>query len=190
MIGLVMAGGKGSRMDKPGEKLLLYHKKPLVLHVVDALVNSNCFSRIVAATSSNSPNTEKLLLENQIQTLHTKGADYVEDLTFALSNFEEPVFVVSGDLPLLDHTIIQDMVSKHQKTSSWQSFVVSKKFLEQQNLNLEYSVLVNDTECYYTGISIVNPKSGTTNETHTILDDKRITVNLNTRKDYDLLKNS
>lgn len=190
MIGLVMAGGRGTRMDTPGEKLLLYHKKPLVLHVVDALVISNCFSRVVAATSPNSPNTEKLLLENQIQTLHTKGAGYVEDLTFALSNFEEPVFVVSGDLPLLDHTIIQDMVSKHQKTSSWQSFVVSKKFLEQQNLNLEYSVLVDGLECYYTGISIVNPKSGTTNETHTILDDKRIAVNLNTTKDYDLFKNS
>lgn len=190
MIGLVMAGGRGTRMDMPGEKLLLYHKKPLVLHVVDALVRSNCFSRVVAATSPNSPNTEKLLLKNQIQILHTKGAGYVEDLIFALSNFTEPVFVVSGDLPLLDHTIICDMVSKHQKTSSWQSFVVSKKFLEQQNLTLEYSILVNCTECYYTGISIVNPKSGTTNETHTILDDKRIALNLNTTKDYDLLKNS
>lgn len=190
MIGLVMAGGKGTRMDTPGEKLLLYHEKPLVLHVIDALIRSNCFSRVVAATSPNSPNTEKLLLENQIQTLCTKGADYVEDLTFALSNFAEPVFVVSGDLPLLDHTIIQDMVSKHQKSSSWQSFVVSKKFLEQQNLNLEYSVLVNGVTCYYTGISIVSSKPDTTNETHTILDDKRIAVNLNTRKDYDLFKNS
>ena len=190
MIGLVMAGGRGTRMDAPGEKLLLYHKKPLVLHVVDALVSSNCFSRVVAATSPNSPNTEKLLMENQIQTLHTKGAGYVEDLKSALSNFEEPVFVVSGDLPLLDHTIIQNIVSKHQKASSWQSFVVSKKFLEQQNLTLEYSVLVDGTECYYTGISIVNPKSNTINETNTILDDKRIAVNLNTSKDYDLLKNS
>ena len=189
MIGLVMAGGRGTRMDMPGEKLLLYHKKPLVLHVVDALVRSNCFSRVVAATSPNSPNTEKLLLENQIQTISTKGAGYVEDLTFALSNFTESVFVVSGDLPLLDHIIICDMVSKHQRTSSWQSFVVSKKFLEQENLTLEYSVLVNGTECYYTGVSIATPKS-TINEIHTILDDKRIALNLNTTKDYDLLKNS
>jgi adenosylcobinamide-phosphate guanylyltransferase len=154
------------------------------------MVKSQCFSKVVAATSPNSPNTEKLLLENQIQTLHTKGAGYVEDLKFALSNFTEPVFVVSGDLPLLDHIMIQYMISKYQKDSSWQSFVVSKKFLDGQNLNLEYSAVVGDVECYYTGISIVNPKSDMTNETNTILDDKRIAVNLNTRKDYELLENS
>ena len=41
MIGLVMAGGKGTRMNSEKEKLLLEYKKPLVLHVIDALKNSN-----------------------------------------------------------------------------------------------------------------------------------------------------
>ena len=35
MIGLVMAGGKGTRMDIPEEKLLLEYKKPLIFHVID-----------------------------------------------------------------------------------------------------------------------------------------------------------
>jgi len=48
MIGLVMAGGKGTRMQSDKEKLLLKYKKPLVLHVVDALKNSNCFEKIIA----------------------------------------------------------------------------------------------------------------------------------------------
>ncbi|MEK6956471.1 MAG: 5-deoxyadenosylcobinamide phosphate nucleotidyltransferase, partial [Thermoproteota archaeon] len=34
MIGLVMAGGKGCRMNLLEEKLLLKYKKPVVLHVV------------------------------------------------------------------------------------------------------------------------------------------------------------
>ena len=37
MIGLVMAGGKGTRMQSDKEKLLLEYKKPLVLHVVDGV---------------------------------------------------------------------------------------------------------------------------------------------------------
>jgi len=65
MIGIIMAGGKGSRMNLSGEKLLLKYKKPLILHVVDALITSNCFSKIFAITSSNSPKTKKLLEENK-----------------------------------------------------------------------------------------------------------------------------
>jgi len=37
MIGLVMAGGKGTRMNLDNEKLLLKYKKPIILHVIDSL---------------------------------------------------------------------------------------------------------------------------------------------------------
>jgi len=187
MIGLVMAGGKGTRMSIPGEKLLLQYKKPVILHVIDALKNSKCFTKIIAVTSPNSPNTEKLVSEHT-GIVPTKGQDYVYDLNFALSKFDEPVFVTSGDLPLLDHNVIQDLVSKYQN-KDWQSFVVTKKFLDQNNLSLEYSTDVNGVQCYYTGISIVNPR-GSKRETCTIFDDKRIAVNLNTKSDYDLFQNS
>ena len=61
MIGLVMAGGKGTRMNLDTEKLLLKYKKPVILHVVDSIKNSNCFSKILAITSPNSPKTKKFL---------------------------------------------------------------------------------------------------------------------------------
>jgi adenosylcobinamide-phosphate guanylyltransferase len=187
MIGLVMAGGKGTRMAIQGEKLLLEYKKPVILHVIDALKDSKCFTKIIAATSPNSPNTERLVSEHA-DIIHTKGEDYVSDLNFALSQFDEPVFVTSGDLPLLDHSIVQDLVLKYQN-KDWQSFVVTKKFLDQNNLSLEYSTDIDGIQCYYTGISIVNPR-GTKRETCTVFDDKRIAVNLNTKSDYDLFQNS
>ena len=56
-----MAGGKGSRMSLPKEKLLLEYKKPTILHVIDALKESKCFKKIIAITSSNSPETKKFL---------------------------------------------------------------------------------------------------------------------------------
>ena len=46
MIGLIMAGGKGTRMNSDNEKLLLKYKKPVILHVVDSLNDSKCFSNI------------------------------------------------------------------------------------------------------------------------------------------------
>jgi adenosylcobinamide-phosphate guanylyltransferase len=188
MIALVMAGGKGTRMKMSGEKLLLHHKKPIILHVIEALEQSKCFSKILAATSPNSPNTEKLVSEH-VGIIKTKGEGYVSDLNYALSGLDEPVFVVSGDLPLLDYITIQGLVSKYEKNAQWQSFVVTKKFLDQNNLNLEFSTITNGEKCYYTGISIVNPKSSN-QETCTIYNDAKIAVNLNTKEDYSKIPNT
>ena len=79
MIGLIMAGGKGTRMQSSQEKLLLEYKKPLVLHVIDALKNSNCFEKIIAVTSPNSPKTHKILAEYDVEVLETSGENFVTD---------------------------------------------------------------------------------------------------------------
>ncbi len=191
MIGLVMAGGKGTRMDMPGEKLLLEYKKPVVLHVVDALNESRCFSKVLAATSDNAPRTGELLLYNDVEIIKTKGEGYVPDLKLALSSVDEPTFVVSGDMPLLDGKLVQELVARHKKDAAWQSFVMTKKFLDLIDVKLEFAASVNGKECYYTGISIVDPKkisNENTEETLSIFDDKRIAVNLNTKEDYDSLE--
>lgn len=192
MIGLVMAGGKGTRMGLPEEKLLLKYKKPVILHVIDALGESGCFSKIIAATSDNSPKTNELLSQIEIQTIKTSGNDYVSDLNFALSKLDEPTLIVSGDLPLLDAQIIKQIVSAHIKDTVWQSFLVTKKLLNSLSLKADFSISFEGEECYYTGISIVNPKRISTQvtETYTILDDKRIALNLNTKYEYELLKNT
>jgi len=121
MIGLVMAGGKGTRMDISNEKLLLEYKKPVIFHVIDALKNSHCFSKVIVATSPNSPDTKQALEQRGIETLATPGNGYVSDLNFLLQKMDEFVFVISGDLPLLDEKIdiavhaLKDMPSDETK---------------------------------------------------------------------------
>jgi len=192
-----MAGGKGTRMDISNEKLLLEYKKPIIFHVIDSLKNSHCFSKVVVATSPNSPDTKQALEQRGIETLTTSGSGYTNDLNFLLQSMDGFVFVVSGDLPLLDEKIIQDITEKFNSESVWTSFLSSKEFLN--SLGLESSLLVNsdNIECTYTGISIINVnKLGLgigkkpVKEYHIVLDDKRIAFNLNTRKDYELLNSS
>ena len=194
MIGLVMAGGKGSRMEFPApEKLLLEYEKPIIFHVIDSLNDSHCFSKVFAATSSNSPDTKYELEQIGIETLDTSGDGYVNDLNFLLQKMDGFVFVVSGDLPLLDKEIIQKLV-KFNTESIWTSFLVSKKFLN--SLGLESNLLINsgDIDCVHTGISIINADKiqnlDPVKENYIILDDKRIAFNLNTKKDYELLNSS
>jgi len=191
MIGLVMAGGKGIRMNLDNEKLLLKYKKPVILHVVDSLKNSNCFSKILAITSSNSPKTKKLLQENNVKTFDTPGIGYVEDLNFALKTINDVVLVSSGDLPLLDKEIIQKIVTHYNSQNIWTSILVTNKFLTTLGIKSDYSVNFDNQTCHYTGISLINSEKITSlenlEENFVIINDKRIAFNLNTKQDYDLL---
>jgi len=191
MIALVMAGGKGTRMQLNDEKLLLHYKKPIILHVIDSLKNSNCFSKILAVTSCNSPKTKKLLEENSIEIFDTPGIGYVEDLNLVLQTFHDEFLVVSGDLPLLDKEIIQKITNFYDPQKNWTSILVTNKYLISLGLESDYSVNFADQICHYTGISLVNAEKITSLknlvENYIVLDDKRIAFNLNSKQDYDLL---
>ena len=191
MIGLIMAGGKGTRMNSDNEKLLLKYKKPVILHVVDSLNDSQCFSNILALTSSNSPNTKKLLQENNIEVFDTSGIGYVEDLTLVLQSRSDSMLVTSGDLPLLDEEIIQKIVKNYNPEKTWTSILVTNKFLTTLGLESDYSIHYNNQKCNYTGISLINANkinsSKNLDENYIIIDDKRIAFNLNTKQDYELL---
>ena len=191
MIGLVMAGGKGIRMNLDNEKLLLKYKKPVILHVIDSLKNSNCFSKIISITSSNSPKTKKLLEENNVETFDTPGIGYVEDLNLVLKTINDVVLVSSGDLPLLDKEIIQKIVTYYNSQNIWTSILVTNKFLSSLGIESDYSINFDNQTCHYTGISLINSEKITSldnlEENFIIIDDKRIAFNLNTKQDYDLL---
>ena len=194
MIGVVMAGGRGTRMHLSGEKLLLQYKKPVILHVIDALKNSHCFSQVIVATSPNSPDTKHVLEQRGIETLATSGNGYANDLNFLLQQLDGFVFVTSGDLPLLDEKIIQVMTEKFNSENIWTSFLISKKFLNSLGLESNLLISSDDIDCVHTGISIINADKiqnlDQVKEDYIILDDKRIAFNLNTNEDFELLNSS
>ena len=191
MIGIVMAGGKGTRMNLNSEKLLLKHKKYVILDVIDSLTNLNYLSKILAITSSNSPKTKKLLQEKNIETFDTLGIGYVEDLNSILKIIDDDVLVVSGDLPLLDTEIIEKIVNYYDSQKTWTSILVTNKFLTSIGVDSKLSITFSNQLCHYTGISLINSKKINSleniNENYIIIDDKRIGFNLNTKEDYDLL---
>ncbi len=186
-----MCGGKGTRMKSSEEKLLLLYKKPLIEHVLNALQNSKIFSKIVCVTSSNAPKTREFVSSLGIDILETKGNGYVTDLGESLSKFHELIFVTSGDMPLLDSEIIKKIADLVNEENMWTSILIRKTFLLSLGLEAEFSVNYNGEECAYTGISIVDPRRiknmETVKESYIVLDDRRIAINLNTKKDYDLI---
>jgi len=191
MIGLIMAGGKGTRMNSDEEKLLLNFKKPIILHVIDALKNSDCFEKIIIATSKNSPKTQKIIAENNLLTIQTLGKGFVMDLNTILKQLDDFVFVTSGDLPLLDGEMVKKIIDNVNHEKIWTSIVSQKSFQESLNINPEYFVSFNHNEYVYTGISIINASKinnlDNVEENYLIIDDKRVCLNINTKKDFELL---
>jgi len=194
MIGLVMAGGKGSRMNISDEKLLLKHIHPTILHVVFALQNSECFSKIIAATSPHSPKTKEMLQNAGIDIFETPGEGFVVDLNSFLQTVNEEVFIVPGDLPLFDEDIVSTIVKEKYSDSLWTSYLVTKDFLITLGLKSEFTTTFQNKECCFTGISLVNAKEinnlDSVEEIFHILNDKRIAFNMNTIEDYRLLDTS
>ena len=191
MIGLIMAGGKGTRMQSNEEKLLLEYKKPLVLHVIDALKDSNCFEKIIAATSSNSPQTQKIIAENNVTIFETLGENFVTDLNYILKKLDDYVFVTSGDLPLLDENIVKHIVDTVNSEKTWTSIITTKSFQSSLNLIPECIVSFNEEDYVHTGISIVNASKiknmNSIKENYLIINDKRVCLNVNTKTDFKLL---
>jgi len=191
MIGLVMAGGKGTRMQSNEEKLLLEYKKPLVLHVIDALQKSNCFEKIIAATSPNAPQTQKILSDNNVKIFETLGENFVIDLNNILKELDGCVFVISGDLPLLDETIVKQIVNATNSEKTWVSVLTTKSFQSSLNLDTECLVSLNGEDHVHTGISIVNASKiknlDLVKENYLIINDKRVCFNVNTKSDFESL---
>jgi len=191
MIGLIMAGGKGTRMQSNQEKLLLEYKKPLVLHVIDALKNSNCFEKIIAVTSPNSPQTRKILTENDIEIIETSGENFVTDLNYVLKKLDDYIFVTSGDLPLLDGNIVKQIVDTTNPEKIWTSIITTKAFQSSLNLEPECIISFNEKDHVHTSISIVNASEiknfDSVEEDYLIINDKRVCLNINTKTDFELL---
>ena len=191
MIGIAMAGGRGSRMKLPQEKLLLGHKKPVVLHVLDAMIHSGCFSGVFAATSPNSPQTRRLVAENGYDAIGTPGNGYAEDLSSVLQSVDGPVFVASADMPLLDGEIVRQIAGYYDPGVPWTSVLVTREFLRSLGLSAGPATVHDGRRCAYTGISLVDSSKiggpGSVPERFLVIDDRRVAFNLNTRRDYELL---
>jgi adenosylcobinamide-phosphate guanylyltransferase len=120
---LLMAGGKGNRMEGDTEKPLIeLFGNPMIQHVLDALSSSNRISDIIVATSPNTPKTEEYVRNMGFKIFQTPGNGYIEDLQYFISeNFSDEknhvILTITSDMPLITNETIDLVVKKYIECS-------------------------------------------------------------------------
>lgn len=185
MIGLMMAGGRGSRMRPFPEKLTLGGHIPVALRVAGALGSCPAISRTVAAVSPRAPRA-RAMLAGRVDTLETPGAGYSADLAYALERLEGPVLVVPADLPLLDADIIGRISGMYER-GSWTTLLVSEGYAARLGLSPGVTIRLGNAPYRYTGVSAVDAGRPDSPPRYVTMDDYRLAANMNTVRDWTLL---
>jgi GTP:adenosylcobinamide-phosphate guanylyltransferase len=196
MAAAIMCGGKGSRLqgfaniEKP---LLKLNGITMVELVLDALLQSKEFYKIVAVTSQNTPITSSYIATNlsqKVDVIKTSGMTYPCDISVVLNIFRPyTVFVVGCDLPLLRSRDVKKIVSQHRPEHACTSVVSDKRFVTSLGINPSIIIRINSREYCHTGVSIFDSSKicGTdrVDEHYVVINQKGVAVNVNTRSDLE-----
>lgn len=187
MRGLVMAGGRGSRMGGSEKLLALHEGLESVLRVAGALEESGRIGRVAAAVSPHAPRARALLESRGVPTVDTPGAGYPRDMAEALAALGTPSMVVPGDMPLMDAGAVRQILDTRDPSAPWTSVVCDAAFV--RGLGLEPGPAAPGGACY-SGISVVSapvPRGKAAAESLLVYNDARAAFNLNRPGDLGLL---
>ena len=110
---LIMAGGKGERLDLPDEKPLVnILGKPMVQYVIDALQKSKKVNKIVTVTTKNTRKTRTSVKRLSIKVVEAPGESYISDIHYATKKLKlkNALLTVSADLPCITSEIIDKIL--------------------------------------------------------------------------------
>ena len=160
IIALVMAGGKGLRLESNIEKPLFpINDKPLITYVLENIKQSKLIEKVVVAVSPNDPNTKKFLIDDlnfshfdntfyegddDNYCLDTLGKGYVEDLSNILEIFEakskEDILIfINADLPLVNGEILDEILTHYlSQDKPALSTLVPVEIFEKYGVNYSY----------------------------------------------------
>lgn len=201
MHALIMCGGKGERIkDFCSDKTMLeFNDKPLIEHIILSLKKSEQFDKIYAAVSRNSIATINFLKKHAyfnsgyLEFIKTTGIDYSTDLVSALEKLKPAtIFVIPADTPLITPDVISKIISNWHGDKPSISIVMDKAIVLKLGLLPTILIKLQDKECYHSGVSIFDSSkihAGKIIKEHYItLNDEKLAFNINTKKDYFLLK--
>ncbi|MDO5860860.1 NTP transferase domain-containing protein [Methanobrevibacter sp.] len=182
---ILMAGGRGTRLEVPCEKpLFKLCNKPLIKYVIDNLNSSKLVDKIVIAVSPNTPETTEYLksLKGDFEIFDTSGKDYLTDLSFILDYFEKQssediLLFINADLPFISTETIDCVLKYYFKSGKDAlSTLVPVEIFKELGLNYSYEFNGNVPS----GLNVLRSVNIVQDEDQLIIPKKELALNINT----------
>ena len=185
---ILMAGGKGTRLETPCEKpLFRLHDKPLIKYVLDNLKESKLIDKIVIAVSPHSCETTKYLksLNDDFEILDTSGKDYLVDLSYILDYFEQRskediLLFINADLPFISAETV-DIVLEYYLKSDKDALSVLAPVEIFNDLGLDYSYEFDGN--VPSGLNVLKSMNIIQDENQIVIPKVELALNINTLLD-------
>ena len=183
---LVMAGGRGTRMHLDEEKpLVKVNDKPMIEHVLNALIDSKHIDRILVAITPYTPRTKMFLEDFPVTVIETKAKGYIGDLSDILKNRDyleedEPVMTIVADLPFVTSKHIDEVLEEYYRRNKPAMCVsVSEELFKEYDIipTLVYNGLVPS------GVNMLIANSHEQDQSIYVTDNVELAFNINTLHD-------
>jgi spore coat polysaccharide biosynthesis protein SpsF len=120
IIGIIQARINSKRL--PGKVLLNINEKPMLWHIYQRMKNSKTLDEVVISTGDSKENKKiiKFSEDNNIPFFSGNENDLIDRLYKTAINFKADAIVrVTGDCPLIDSDIIDELVMNYKKNESF-----------------------------------------------------------------------
>lgn len=187
---LVMAGGKGRRIDTAEEKpLLKVGGKPMIGHVLNTLKGVKKVDEIIVAVSEHTPKTATFAKRFSVKVLRTPGKDWCLDAQYAIQKLQlGTVLTIAADLPLITCEVIEEVIERYEHCGKPAlTVMVPLETFKRLGLSTDYVFEVEGRNLVPAGINVIDGKriegEKRLEEEILVIDNERIAVNVNTSKD-------
>jgi adenosylcobinamide-phosphate guanylyltransferase len=192
---LIMAGGKGTRMNSTYEKpLIKICNKPVIDYVFDALNDAKKIDNIYVAVTQRTPKTTMYIEKFPVKIITTPGKDYVSDMGYATQTLKLGKFLaIAADLPLITGEILDQIIERYEncgKPALTVAIPIETKI--KMGMSVEYSFKLDNKDVVPTGINVIdgNKRYGDEwlDQDIFLLDQPALAINVNTPQELQIAK--
>ncbi|MDR2202986.1 MAG: NTP transferase domain-containing protein [Nitrososphaerota archaeon] len=190
---LIMAGGKGTRMNSAEEKpLIKICDKPVIDYVFTALKNTKKIGNIYIAVTDQTPKTAKYVEKFQTQIVTTPGKGYVSDMGYATQTLKLGKFIaIAADLPLVTGELLNQIIEQYENCGKPAlTVVVPIETKIKMGMNVEYSFKMDNKNVVPTGINVIDGNKQYDDEwldqDICLIDQPELAINVNTLKELQI----
>jgi len=190
VVGLIMAGGRATRMGSETEKPLInFNGESMIKWVIKALEGASEIDEIFVATSPHTPKTQETAVELGLQVIETKGRDYISDVQEAIRKLiPKTVLVISSDLPSVSSQVIDEIILQYAECGKPSLKVVTQSGLPKDSDRLNRYFGPNDDSVIPAGINVIDSRhinDPQIDEAILLVESAEVGANINTPEDLE-----